>query len=522
MKKVIYILAAFIITISVSACSHEPEQKKTEQTTEQTVTQETHTEVDITEVKKYLSENFEKARLDGSTSMLPLHQSLKNLFGSGEEAWHNMTVEAFKKFIDNENDILIGVDYSDELLESAENSGVNLIKKEITREAFVFLINKNNPIKNLTTKQIKDIYSGKITNWAEVGGDDAPIKAYQRNSDSGSQIRMVKFMEGSDLIDKDVEYIHGMGDVIEKIASYDEGKYSVAYNMYTFTERQYLDSEVTMLSVDGISPNDETIFYETYPITIYNYLYYDENNAFAVEFADNLYAYLMSDDGQKLISDSGYVNLNTNYDRNKNIEKPFDYYDSGEMSINFYNKAKGEFYDIDQNGDLLTFTNYADYVLRGSKYNDNEKAREFLDLVFNSTANVTQMTASLSEEEGYIDFAPHWDASFDPEDFFNFKFKDKYYFEFKYYIDEDKYRLESFLQQTFDSYKEYLSAFPDYSGGVDPNGSAEFSSDELNEVYVRKYEYTATLNGNAISEEDGFFWDQDGLKIQLEFYRPFE
>ena len=179
----------------------------------------------LDELKNYLKENYERFVIDGSTSTKPLHEALNNVFNTTyKDVLHNKTVDAFNKFINDENDILLGVDYSDELLEKAKNSGIDLGKLEITREGFVFLINKNNPVKSLTIEQIKDIYSGKITNWNQVGGDDAPINAFQRNRDSGSQIRMVKFMGDTQLMEKDVTYYSNMSSIVEVIGNYDQGK----------------------------------------------------------------------------------------------------------------------------------------------------------------------------------------------------------------------------------------------------------------------------------------------------------
>ena len=59
---------------------------------------------------------------------------------------------------------------SAEQLEYAEEQGVELALVPIGREAFVFIVNKNNPVDNLTSKQVRDIYSGKIKKWSEVGG----------------------------------------------------------------------------------------------------------------------------------------------------------------------------------------------------------------------------------------------------------------------------------------------------------------------------------------------------------------
>ena len=239
-KKIVCIILSFILTLTVfNSCKNKSPQdgeNSTQNTTKETDTTEPIEPIDIIdiidiiEVKQYLKDNYNKVNIDGSTSMIPLHQALDDLFGSSERGvQHNKTVYAFDKFIAGENDILLGVDYSDEMLEKAENNGVILVKKEITREAFVFLINKNNPVKSLSIEQIKDIYSGKITNWNEVGGDDAPINAFQRNSDSGSQMRMVKFMDDIKLTETDVEYYSSMGLIVETIGNYDEGKYSIGY-----------------------------------------------------------------------------------------------------------------------------------------------------------------------------------------------------------------------------------------------------------------------------------------------------
>lgn len=514
MKRFIYILISFILSTGFGACSNKSTQDNTEQINAQVTEQvdentnepinkpiekpidkqideqDKQKEESITKVKNYLKKNYDKVNIDGSTSMVPLHQSLNTLFGSDEKTVkHSKTVDAFEKLISGENDILLGVDYSDELLEKAKDSGIKLVKKEITREAFVFLINKNNPVKSLAIDQIKAIYSGKITNWSKVGGDDAPIKAYQRNSDSGSQIRMNKFMGDAKLMEKNVDYISIMGDVIELIGNYDAGKYSIAYNMYTFTEKQYPSDEVILLDVNGVHPNDESIFDETYPVNIYNYIYYDENNALASEFASNLYTYLMSDEGQKLISDSGYVNLNKKYDRNKNIDKPYEY-DYEEVSIGFYNEEKGEFYDVGEGGKLLVFNSFADYILHDTKYMNNAKARDYLTLIFNSDIEKAPYTAGLTEEKGTIRLDPWFDASLDPEDFFNYKYDNMYYSSLTYFIDEDKYMLFA-DKDSFDYYSEngYLDGFSSHTNNYVPGVALEITKEELKNLYIRTFDY---------------------------------
>lgn len=72
----------------------------------------------------------------------------------------------------------------------AEESGVTLLYTPFAREAFVFIVNADNPVNSLTEQQVRDIFSGAITNWRTVGGNDQEIQTWQRPEDSGSQTVM--------------------------------------------------------------------------------------------------------------------------------------------------------------------------------------------------------------------------------------------------------------------------------------------------------------------------------------------
>jgi phosphate transport system substrate-binding protein len=71
----------------------------------------------------------------------------------------------------------------------------------IGKEAFVFFVDKKNLISNLTIKQIKNIYSGKTTNWSEIGGRNISIKVYQRPKNSGSQTMLESIMRDEKIIE---------------------------------------------------------------------------------------------------------------------------------------------------------------------------------------------------------------------------------------------------------------------------------------------------------------------------------
>jgi phosphate transport system substrate-binding protein len=76
----------------------------------------------------------------------------------------------------------------DEELAEAQAKGVNPVEHIIARDAIAVIVNPENPVNELTLKQISDIYSGKITNWKDVGGDDRPIVKLSRETNSGTHV----------------------------------------------------------------------------------------------------------------------------------------------------------------------------------------------------------------------------------------------------------------------------------------------------------------------------------------------
>ena len=84
---------------------------------------------------------------------------------------------------------------------------------------------------SLTVQQVKDIYSGAITNWKDVGGEDEPIIAYQRNSGSGSQSMMERFMGDVPLADAPSNWVaSGMGGLVSAVAAYDNRHGAIGYS----------------------------------------------------------------------------------------------------------------------------------------------------------------------------------------------------------------------------------------------------------------------------------------------------
>ena len=109
------------------------------------------------------------------------------------------TVYAYEKLIDGKVDIIFGAKPSEEQIQMANDYGKKVILTPIGKEGFVFFVNEENSINELSSEQIRAIYSGEITNWNQVGGDDKSILAYQRPENSGSQTMMEYFMGNTPL-----------------------------------------------------------------------------------------------------------------------------------------------------------------------------------------------------------------------------------------------------------------------------------------------------------------------------------
>src|SRR6266508_3212011 len=75
-----------------------------------------------------------------------------------------------------------------EEVDQAKSNGVDPVEHIIARDAIAVIVNPENPVKQLTLKQISDIYSGKISNWSQVGGEDRPIVRLSRETNSGTHV----------------------------------------------------------------------------------------------------------------------------------------------------------------------------------------------------------------------------------------------------------------------------------------------------------------------------------------------
>lgn len=262
----------------------------------------------------FTRENF--PRMDGSTSMVPLGEAIAAvLLGeSREEAAElihfNRTTQSFRNLMNGECDILIVGEPKAEVFSEMEKAGFRYDMETIATDALIFVVNEANPIDNLTTEQVRGIYSGEITNWSEVGGNDQKIEAFQRNEGAGSQALMTKLIMGdTPFMAAEEEYvIDSMGGLMSAVKEYDNSAGAIGYSVYYYANDMQMAEGLKILSIDGVAPSAETIRKGTYP---HLNAYYSVIPADAAEDAHNriLYDWLMTQEGQALLSAEGYVSV---------------------------------------------------------------------------------------------------------------------------------------------------------------------------------------------------------------------
>jgi phosphate transport system substrate-binding protein len=250
--------------------------------------------------------------LDGSTALYPVYSAFAQavypekdypLYDS--EVVSTQTSEAFDRLLKGNVDIVFMPHPSEEQMKTAENLGRELTLTPIGREAFVFFVHSKNPVKELSIRQIQGIYSGEITNWKEVGGEDEQIRAFQRPEGSGSQSALINVMNGIPLMDPPSEdIVSAMGGIIKETTNYTNKTNAIGFSFRHFSQEMVHNGKIKNIAVNGILPTKENIKNDTYPIVaeFYAITAGSEN-----PHIDAFIKWMQSKQGQKIVELTGYV-----------------------------------------------------------------------------------------------------------------------------------------------------------------------------------------------------------------------
>ncbi|HAV10771.1 MAG TPA: hypothetical protein DCX22_04065 [Dehalococcoidia bacterium] len=178
----------------------------------------------------------------------------------------------------------------------------------IAYDGLAIVVNKNNKVNDLTIEQLSDIYAGKITNWSQVGGDNASIVALSRDSNSGTHVFFKEHVV--QMKDKKAEY----GAQVLFLPSTESGITEVSSNNKAifYAGLGYVSKDVKVLgikkdtSATAVQPSIKTVHDKSYPVSRPLFFYTDGEPKDAVKaFID----YAKSKEGQQTVEDLGFVPL---------------------------------------------------------------------------------------------------------------------------------------------------------------------------------------------------------------------
>ncbi len=257
---------------------------------------------EIVQAKGNVAFEGELPILDGAEGLYPVFSAVVNAlypesamsfdgenFTTESKLQMNNTLRAYSGVVDGTVDIVFCATPSQKQLEYAKEKGVELEFVPIGREAFVFLVNKDNPVDSLTVEQIRGIYSGKYNNWKEFGGKNLPIAALTRIEGSGSQSALVAFMKDEPIV-KDYDAIFGS---------------AIGFSFRYYVTDVIANGRVKMLALNGVYPDKESVMDGTYPVVSNFYAVYDKANT--NPNIPLLIDWLLSEEGQSLIEETGYI-----------------------------------------------------------------------------------------------------------------------------------------------------------------------------------------------------------------------
>src|SRR5215831_6165666 len=181
------------------------------------------------------------------------------------------------------------------------------VEYKVALDGLSVYVNPENPLTELTVAQVGDIFAGKIKNWKEVGGPDAPITVYSRENSSGTyEFFKEHVLKGRDFV-ASAQTMPGTAAIVQAVV---KDKNSIGYGGAAYGGSSKLLNIKKDESSPAIAPTEDNVVNGTYPI--WRHLYVYVNPALDKGEIAAYLKWIRSDDGQKYVKDIGYYPLPKN------------------------------------------------------------------------------------------------------------------------------------------------------------------------------------------------------------------
>lgn len=184
----------------------------------------------------------------------------------------------------------------------AEEEGKGLVDIPVAFDGIAVIVNPSNPVTDLSVEQLRDIFSGKITNWRQVGGKNLGIDLVNRDEASGTREAFKKIIMEDARFDRSAVVLPGTGQVRDVVSSA-EG--AIGYISVGFVEPRFTRTRVKALTVEGVVANNDTVTTKEYPIArTLHFFTMGQPAGLAKDYID----YVLSEEAQNgVVIDAGFV-----------------------------------------------------------------------------------------------------------------------------------------------------------------------------------------------------------------------
>ena len=187
---------------------------------------------------------------------------------------------------------------SRELTAQEKTKGPDLVTTTVAIDCIAIVVNPSNTIKDLTLQQVRDIFSGKIKNYKEVGGPDRPIVLVEREDGSGTRSMFESMVMGKTDVSDGALQKPASGAIRFTVAGYE--------NAIGYVGIGYLDDSIKAISLNGSSPDEENVRNKRYPLSRNLYLITKRQpQGISKDFID----YILSPEGQDIVKHEGFIKI---------------------------------------------------------------------------------------------------------------------------------------------------------------------------------------------------------------------
>ena len=253
-----------------------------------------------------IAPSFYAQKIKGSDTVLPLAQKEAEVFMKSNKA--SVTVigggsgVGFAALLEGTTDIAMAsrsIKFAEKV--KCKDAGLAVVEKIIGYDALAVIVNPSNPVTKLTREQLEGIFTGKITNWKQVGGADLKIIPYSRETSSGTY----EFFKEHVLMNKNyINSILSMPATGAIIQSVSQTKGAIGYVGLAYLNKSIKAVKVSFDGKTYVAPTLANSINLTYPIVRPLYFYYDKKNE-----AKNapFIKFVLSKQGQQIVSEVGYI-----------------------------------------------------------------------------------------------------------------------------------------------------------------------------------------------------------------------